>query len=53
MNPLMEFSGAYEPVGYWCIGGKKGFRFGVSERPRWLTRVLMRALLEWQWRDAQ
>lgn len=40
------------PVGYWCIGGVQGFRFAVRERPRWLTRVLLKALLEWEWRDA-
>lgn len=40
------------PVGYWCLGGEQGFRFAMKTRPRWLTRVLMRALLEWHWVDA-
>lgn len=49
--PLMFLESPPKPVGYWCIGGPRGFRFGIATRPRWLTRVMARLLLEWEWRD--
>lgn len=36
-------------VGEWVIGGT--FRVKIKRRPRWLTRVLCKLLLEWEWRD--
>lgn len=38
-------------AGYWLFGGTS--RFYVKRRPRWLTRVLMRLLLEWMWQPEQ
>lgn len=38
-------------VGYWTIGGPSGLRVAMTRRPRWLTRVLCRWLLEWIWTD--
>lgn len=38
-------------VGHWLIGGATGLRLFQARKPRWLTRVLCRWLLEWQWRD--
>ncbi len=35
-------------VGGWQMGQ---FRFNLTKRPRWLTRVMMKWLLEWEWRD--
>ena len=39
-------------AGFWCVGGAGGLRIATRQRPRWLTRVLMHWLVEWQWRDA-
>lgn len=44
----------YQPpryVGGWQIGGNTGLRVNVTKRPRWLTRFLLRHLLEWEWVD--
>ncbi len=43
----------YQPVyaGSWKIGGSTGLVFSVSKRPRWLTRVMMKFLIEWEWCD--
>jgi len=38
-------------VGYWRIGGVHGLAIAMTQRPRWLTRVLCRWLLEWSWHD--
>jgi len=37
------------PAGAWLIGGPEGIKLSVGRRPRWLTRLLCRWLLEWQW----
>lgn len=36
------------PVGVWVIGN---VQFTAQKRPRWLTRKLMKLLLELEWRD--
>ena len=36
-------------VGGWRIGGSIGLTVNQTRRPRWLTRVLCRWLLEWEW----
>lgn len=36
-------------VGGWRIGGSTGLTVNQTRRPRWLTRVLCRWLLEWEW----
>lgn len=36
-------------VGAWLIGGPLGIKLPMLRRPRWLTRVLSRWLLEWDW----
>jgi hypothetical protein len=36
--------------GQYCIGGVT--YFPVRKKPRWLTRFLMKYLLEWEWKDA-
>lgn len=36
-------------VGGWRIGGLTGLTVKQTRRPRWLTRVLCRWLLEWEW----
>lgn len=39
-------------VGYWVIGGAMhGLKVSQVRRPRWLTRVLCKWLLEWEWLD--
>lgn len=41
-------------VGGWRVGGPTwSTTFNVTKKPRWLTRVLMRLLLEWEWVDAK
>lgn len=46
------------PVGYWVVGkGKPGemfytYRIAQQTRPRWLTRLMARWLLELEWEDA-
>lgn len=36
-------------AGYYDIDGTK---FPVRKKPRWLTRFLMKHLLEWKWEDS-
>lgn len=38
-------------VGAWVIGGN--FYIQQHRKPRWLTRFLMRVLVEWEWRDSK
>jgi hypothetical protein len=38
-------------VGHWKIGGPIGLRVSLMVRPRWLTRVMCKWLLEWEWED--
>jgi hypothetical protein len=38
-----------EPVGFWRFGGTRLAHY--NSRPRWLTRFMMRVLLEWQWEE--
>jgi hypothetical protein len=40
-------------VGNYQIGGPMGLKIFVLKRPRWLTRFLLRVLLEWEWEDAK
>jgi len=39
------------PAGCYIIGGN--WHIYLDNRPRWLTRVLMKWLLEWEWEDEQ
>jgi hypothetical protein len=39
-------------AGHWHIGGEMGLHLGLYERPRWLTRVMCKWLLQWEWRDS-
>lgn len=43
-----EFCYAHDTVGFWVLP-KTDICYACYEKPRWLTRVLMRYLLEWQW----
>lgn len=36
-------------AGCWIINSS--FHIYVSERPRWLHRIMAKALLGWQWQD--
>lgn len=38
-------------VGHWEIGGPTGMHFSQTTRPRWLTRLMSRWLLQWEWCD--
>jgi hypothetical protein len=40
-------------VGRWRLGGPQGLSLYMSKRPRWLTRLLCRLLLEWEWIDGE
>ncbi len=49
----LTFTTLPKPAGCWRIGGEQlALSVYVGKRPRWLTRVMMRLLLEWEWRDA-
>ena len=49
----METKFTITPIyaGHWQVGGAPGLSIYLSKRPRWLTRVLMRWLVEWEWVD--
>lgn len=47
----MDFLKPPKWVGYYQIGGSPGLRVSATVRPRWLTRVLLRWLIEWDWVD--
>lgn len=38
-------------VGHWIIGGPMGLKFSLVKKPRWLTRVFMKLVAEWEWSD--
>lgn len=44
-----SIKGPPAPVGYWRFSGN--YRWYSIKRPRWLTRVMMKFLLEWEWQD--
>ena len=46
-NTILDWPPKY--AGHWNIGGN--WHMNVTKRPRWLTRILMRFLLEWYWHD--
>ena len=56
-NGSMQTTGIYQRVeqpifvGAWQMGGPQGFNFNITKRPRWLTRVMMKFLIEWEWFD--
>ena len=37
-------------AGYYVVGGN--WQFAIRKKPRWLSRFLMKHLLEWEWKDA-
>jgi hypothetical protein len=43
--------GRIKYAGEWQIGGAVGLRVVTMKKPRLLTRVLCKALLEWEWVD--
>ena len=49
---LGVFEPPSKPVGHWRIGGPRGLAFATFRKPRLLTRILCRYLLEWEWQDA-
>jgi len=43
-----------KPVGEWVLPGASSawsFRVHVYKKPRWLTRKLMKALVEWEYKE--
>ncbi len=38
-------------VGRWRLGGPQGLSLYMMRKPRWLTRVMCKWLLEWEWID--
>ncbi len=40
-------------LGAWQIGGSIGLRISVTKKPRWLTRFLLKWLIEWEWIDIE
>ena len=46
-----QFVASPKYAGQWQIGGASGLRIAVLKKPRLLTRVLCKALLEWKWVD--
>lgn len=57
MNETGKITGT---TSFWLQPKSAGcYRFGgdarlfVKTRPRWLTRVLMKWLIEWEWEDAK
>lgn len=37
-------------VGYWWVK-HASFKITTSEKPRWLTRIMTKFLLQWEWKD--
>ena len=54
MDAEQEFTiiGMPAIAGSWTIGGPAGLRIYMKQRPRWLTRLMTRWLMEWVWEDA-
>lgn len=38
-----------KPAGYWVMGNIK---FSVPNKPRWLTRIMVKLLLQWEYENA-
>jgi hypothetical protein len=45
--------GFEDKAGCWMIGGKPGLQIWINNRPRWLTRLMVRWLFEWDWIDRE
>ena len=45
-----QFKNPPPPAGCWYMGGS--LHVYILRRPRWLTRVMCKWLLEWEWIDA-
>ena len=39
-------------VGCWLLGDGHSLRIWQTRKPRWLTRLMCRWLLEWEWVDS-
>lgn len=52
---LRVLSPGPKPAGHWVMPGSlvgaPRITFRAFKRPRWLTRVMMRLVFEWQWED--
>ena len=46
-----QFTQPPKTVGWWQLGGPRGLSVHQTKRPRWLTRVMCKWLLEWEWID--
>ena len=44
------FGGLPQAVGFWHIPCTDG-KFATTVKPRWLTRFLMKHLMQWEWSD--
>jgi hypothetical protein len=52
IDRVSAIQNALEPVGWWAIGGGFGLNVYQRKKPRWITRILCKHLLEWDWIDA-
>jgi hypothetical protein len=56
---FVQEDGSFEPhhvapaaiSGHWQIGGPKALALAPRKRPRWITRVLCKAIFEFEWID--
>ena len=41
-------------IGWWVLPGGNGLtriKFSAHKQPRWLTKVMMKYVFEWEWED--
>ena len=49
INSATHFTPQPKTMGHWKFD--ENFRWNSTKRPRWLTRVMMKFLIEWEWLD--
>jgi hypothetical protein len=52
--PTIEFYVPPKPIGWWTLpGGAPNCKtkFSAHKQPRWLTKVMMKYVFEWEWED--
>lgn len=53
-QPPINFHKFPKPIGWWVLpGGAPDCRtkFSAHKQPRWLTKVMMKYVFEWEWED--
>jgi hypothetical protein len=46
-----ELLAGTDRVGYWQVGGPGGLQIYIKRKPNFITRLLCKHLLDWEWKE--